>query len=469
MSNGDLVAVSSDDAANAATLCYVGGEFLSYETPTLVGTNAYDITDLYRGLYRSTPSAHLTGVDFARLDDNIFKYILPPEYVGIPLKFKFQSFNIWGQAAEELADVVAYDYTPTGLGFTIGEPASCDLTFIARTQADGTNIIRGEVAITASPGPYLDHYDVQVSVDPYTDWIDLPSIAAGSTTTFFEPALASTNYKARARAVSSAVGGQPSNWVVTGVVASGALATVAPTAPTGLATSGGLFNNRLTWTPGVGGGLPTKYNIYAIHGSTGSFGSAVLVGISTTSFFVHAGLATSDTWRYWVTAANFAGESAEDGPVNSTTSSSAGGGAFISLTDVPTSYTGSALKWLRVNSTPDGLEFFTPTFKMLSDVPSSYTGQGLKALRVNAGATAIEFYTPTPPSSVKYAGTSVVNPAVTFNFIGEGVSVTDAGSGQADITIVNAGKIYAPLVNGDLPGPVAIATDDGQFIMVEIS
>lgn len=30
------------------------------------------------------------------------------------------------------------------------------------------------------------------------------------------------------------------------------------------------------------------------------------------------------------------------------------------------------------------------------------------------------------------------------------------------------GGIYAPLVNGDLPGPVPIATDDGQFLMVEL-
>lgn len=31
-----------------------------------------------------------------------------------------------------------------------------------------------------------------------------------------------------------------------------------------------------------------------------------------------------------------------------------------------------------------------------------------------------------------------------------------------------SGGIYAPLVNGDLPGPTAIATSDGQFIMVQV-
>lgn len=30
------------------------------------------------------------------------------------------------------------------------------------------------------------------------------------------------------------------------------------------------------------------------------------------------------------------------------------------------------------------------------------------------------------------------------------------------------GGVYAPLVNGDLPGPVPIATADGQFMMVRI-
>jgi len=469
MSNGELLSVSPDDAEANATLCLLGGEFVSYQDADLTATNEYDLSTIYRGLYRTAPGSHLSGVPFARLDEAIFKYQLPPEYIGVPLWFKFVSFNIWGQALEDVADVAYYTYTPSGLGFLIGDPASCSLAFNARTQADGTNIIEGTVTVGASPGPYLDHYDVQIAVDPYTTWQDIAKVSALSSKSTFQPALPSTNYKARARAVSSAVGGTPSNWVTTGVVGSGALDTVAPSAPTGLSTSGGLFSNKLTWTAGSGGGAVNHYNIYAIHGSSGSFGSAVLVGTSLSPFFTHSGLSTSDTWRYWVTAQNFAGESTELGPANSTTSSSAGGGAFTSLTDVPSSYSGSALKWLRVNSTPNGLEFFTPTFKMLSDVPSSYSGQTGKSLRVNSGETGLEFYTPITSFSVKEDGTPVVATAVSLNFTGSGVVVTDGGSGQANVEINSpTSRIYAPLVNGDLPGPGIMANSDGQCIMVEV-
>jgi hypothetical protein len=50
-SNGRLVSVSAADAANLVTLCYVGGELLSYQTATLTGPNGYDLTTVYRGAY----------------------------------------------------------------------------------------------------------------------------------------------------------------------------------------------------------------------------------------------------------------------------------------------------------------------------------------------------------------------------------------------------------------------------------
>ena len=76
--------------------------------------------------------------------------------------------------------------------------------------------------------------------------------------------------------------------------------------------------------------------------------------------------------------------------------SGSGGGAavFTSLTDTPANYTGAAGKRVRVNSTPDALEFIADTFLTLSDTPAGYGSATLKAVRVNAGETALEFYTP---------------------------------------------------------------------------
>lgn len=328
MSKGELQSVSSTEAANETTLCYLGGEFIAFETATLTGTNAYDLTDLYRGLHGTTPGAHTTGAPFARLDENIFGYTLPVDYVGIPLKFKFPSFNIWGAALQDLSDCDEFDYTPDGNGFKIADPASCTLSFGRRTQTDGTSIITGTVTTGASTGPYLDHYDVQVATGPsYATWIDIASISAAGTKSQFEPAIAATDYKARVRAVSAAPDGIPSDWVESAVVNSGGLESAVPNAPTALVATGGTLSNALSCTPPAAGAPVSGYRWFAIHGASGSFGSATLVGQTNVPFFLHAGLGATDTWRYWVVAYNSVGNSTEEGPQNATTGSGGGGGA----------------------------------------------------------------------------------------------------------------------------------------------
>lgn len=76
----------------------------------------------------------------------------------------------------------------------------------------------------------------------------------------------------------------------------------------------------------------------------------------------------------------------------------ASSGAFTSLSDVPSSYTGQGLKGVRVNSGETGLEFYTisagTTFVGLTDTPANFTGDGGKVVRVNSGETALEFSNP---------------------------------------------------------------------------
>jgi len=116
MSNGDLMTVSALDAQNAVTLCYVDGEYLSFEVATVTGEAQYDLTTLYRKLYGSQAVLHPIGSWFARLDENIFKYPIPAGYIGQQIYIKLQSFNLWGVALEDLSTVTPYTYTPTGGG-----------------------------------------------------------------------------------------------------------------------------------------------------------------------------------------------------------------------------------------------------------------------------------------------------------------------------------------------------------------
>lgn len=121
MSAGDLISVSAGDAATFATLCYLGGELLSYQDALLTSTAHYTLqTKLYRALYGTTSPAHLSGVPFARLDSTIFKYTLPPQYISKTLYFKFQSYNIFGGAVQDISTCTAYTYTPSGAGYGTG-------------------------------------------------------------------------------------------------------------------------------------------------------------------------------------------------------------------------------------------------------------------------------------------------------------------------------------------------------------
>lgn len=70
--------------------------------------------------------------------------------------------------------------------------------------------------------------------------------------------------------------------------------------------------------------------------------------------------------------------------------SGGGAAAFVDLTDTPANFTGSAGKKLRVNSTPDAVEFVDDTLLNLSDTPASLSGDATKLLAVNGAETGYE-------------------------------------------------------------------------------
>ncbi|PNE12917.1 MAG: hypothetical protein CR217_00030 [Beijerinckiaceae bacterium] len=119
-SGGALASGTDSDAQNGVTLCLVDNELLAYATATLTGTNAYNRTYLYRGLYGTATVAHSNGAPFTRVDSAVFQYPLPAAFIGIPLSLKFQSFNIFGQSVEDLSECAVYTYTPTGYGSPVG-------------------------------------------------------------------------------------------------------------------------------------------------------------------------------------------------------------------------------------------------------------------------------------------------------------------------------------------------------------
>jgi Putative phage tail protein len=121
-SAGVLANGTTLDAQLGNTLCIVDSELMSYATATLTSASNYALTTVYRGLYGTSAVSHSSGAAFARLDDAVFEYDLPAQYVGKTLYIKLQSFNIFGSGVQDISTCAVYSYTPTGVA--IDHPVS---------------------------------------------------------------------------------------------------------------------------------------------------------------------------------------------------------------------------------------------------------------------------------------------------------------------------------------------------------
>lgn len=235
MSNGSLIdAQSAGDAAAGSTLSYVQGEFVSFQTTALTGTNAYNLTQLYRGLYGSSPGAHVTGDKFIRLDDQIFKYDLPAKYIGVPLYIKFQSYNQFQGALEDLSTVAVYTVTPTGAAFGTGTAGAPSATAVPSTSS-GAGFVRvtwtansandnvtgyDVYRATGSSQPFSSATLIGSVASPTTSYVDSTVVGATSYTYFIvaKNAVGSAAASAGANASPTVPGGSVALW---NVVASG--------------------------------------------------------------------------------------------------------------------------------------------------------------------------------------------------------------------------------------------------------
>lgn len=113
-SSGNLNSGTQADADANHTLCYVDGEYISYQTATLTSANHYDLTYLRRGQYGSPISGHSTASLFARMDAGVFAYAFDKSQIGQTLYIKLLSFNVFGGGQQSLAGVSAYTHVLTG-------------------------------------------------------------------------------------------------------------------------------------------------------------------------------------------------------------------------------------------------------------------------------------------------------------------------------------------------------------------
>ena len=125
--NNALQPSTVDQRDAYVSLCWVGGELLSYKDVALVGPDRYQLTSLERAAYGTDSPLHDLGTRFVRIDEGVFRYPFPPEWVGKTLSVKLRSFNIYGGGLQALEDCAVYYYTPGAAAVDTPAPAACSL------------------------------------------------------------------------------------------------------------------------------------------------------------------------------------------------------------------------------------------------------------------------------------------------------------------------------------------------------
>ena len=290
VSQGSITGGSTGDADNGNTLCYVGGELISYSTATLTSSYNYNLTTyIRRGVYGTTQAAHASGSSFVRLDSGVFTYAYDPSLVGKQVYVKLQSFNTWGAGVQDISTLSPFTYTIAG---PIGAPQ--DVTGVTATSAIGGV----QLSWSAVLSPDLAEYEIRRG----STWSSATLVGRSRTTSYLvsAPAAGSTTWLVKAL-------NQAGTYSVNATAVT--LSVNAPSAPS--VTQQVIDNNvLLSWTASSSTLPVATYQVR--RGAV--FSSATVIGnksgLFTTVFETVAG-----TYTYWIAGIDSAGNLGTPGSV----------------------------------------------------------------------------------------------------------------------------------------------------------
>ncbi|MGM9583834.1 MAG: phage tail protein, partial [Phascolarctobacterium sp.] len=151
--NDMLLSGSTTDAERGNTLCWIGGECLSYTTAIMLENGNYQLSGLVRGQYNTQAAAHAAGTMLVRCDAAIIKQELRKEDIGKKIYLKFTSYNIFGAREQSLADVEKYEYIITDYYI----PPVTELTAYNRYRQINDGVSRYDIVVKWQP-PELATY-----------------------------------------------------------------------------------------------------------------------------------------------------------------------------------------------------------------------------------------------------------------------------------------------------------------------
>ena len=199
-----------------ATAAPSSGELVAYGAVAATGTYTSNLSWLRRGLYGTAAAGHAAGAFFTRIDlgevnsppNSLLTWNLPAGYIGGTITLKLQSFNVFGNALEDIAAVTAYTYTPSGAGYGGGsggtptQPTGFNATLYTYTVG---------LAWNANPaGDNVTQYLVQRKLHVLSTWNTIAT--ANSYTTAYNDSspLSNTTYDYRIVAANAAGQSAPS-------------------------------------------------------------------------------------------------------------------------------------------------------------------------------------------------------------------------------------------------------------------
>lgn len=151
--NDQLISGTQQDAERKNTLCWIGGECISYVTATLQNDGNYKLSGCIRGQYNTKVTAHNAGADFIRLDNALLHLNFVKDDIGKKIYIKFCSYNIFGAGQQDLSEVRAYEYTLTPYYI----PPVTNLTAYNRYRQLADGVSRYDIVVNWTP-PTLQSY-----------------------------------------------------------------------------------------------------------------------------------------------------------------------------------------------------------------------------------------------------------------------------------------------------------------------
>lgn len=237
---GALGTATHAEADAGASMCLVGAELLAYADQALTSAYNYNLTYLRRGLRGTVPALHAIGASFVRLDDAIFKFAYDPANTGGTIYLKFQSFNLYGRAVQDLSGVMAYTL---GLSPAISLP---DTPASIALIGGGATWSGAAINLMCATSARADSYQFDFYKADGTTFIR--SIVSSTPQASYTSSLAATDgaqrgYKIKAKAINAA---GSSGYTSLLDITNAAPAVVASPAATGGATVGTVSCSALT-------------------------------------------------------------------------------------------------------------------------------------------------------------------------------------------------------------------------------